>query len=134
MALIEWMDMFSVGNAEMDADHKGLLDLLNRIYEAWSPDGAGDPVDVATVFDELTDYTRRHFVREEALLEKIGYDRLEVQKAEHHRMIEQLEAFRARHIAGTQPAALTQEMVDFLRTWMIDHILAEDMRYKPSFS
>lgn len=134
MALIEWMDMFSVGNAEMDADHKGLLDLLNRIYEAWSADGTGEAIDVASVFDDLTEYTRRHFAREEALLEKIDYDRLEVQKAEHHRMIEQLDAFKARHIAGSQPAALTQEMVDFLRSWMIDHILAEDMRYKSAFT
>lgn len=126
--LIEWMDMFSVGDDRLDADHQRLLDILNRLYEAWA-NGHGQDV-IAAAFTELADYTARHFSHEERLLEEIGYDRLDVQKREHARLLEQLQAFRARHVDGDDLGPLTQEVVDFLRSWMIDHILQEDMRYK----
>lgn len=128
MALIEWMDIFSVGNTAMDGDHKKLLDILNRLYESWaSGQGAQE---VAAVFDELTAYTQTHFAREEALLEVAHYDRLQVQKAEHTHLLEQLETFRKRHLAHEDLGLLSDEIVEFLRSWMINHILDEDMRYR----
>jgi hemerythrin len=132
MALIEWMDLFSVGNADMDGDHQALLDILNRLYEAWaSGQGAQE---VGAVFDELTAYTQTHFTREEALLEAAHYDRLQVQKAEHAHLLEQLEVFRERHLAHEDLGVLTDEIVEFLRSWMINHILDEDMRYRGAVS
>lgn len=130
--LIEWMDMFSVGDARMDADHQRLLDILNRLYEAWA-DGRGQD-EIAAAFTELADYTASHFSREEALLADAGYERLSVQKAEHGKLLDRLQAFRARHVDGEDLGPLTQEVVDFLRTWMIDHILQEDMRYKDAMA
>jgi hemerythrin len=132
MALIEWMDIFSVGNTAMDGDHQKLLDILNRLYESWaSGQGAQE---VTAVFDELTAYTQTHFAREEALLEVAHYERLSVQKAEHAHLLEQLETFRRRHLAHEDLALLSDEIVEFLRSWMINHILDEDMRYRDAVS
>ncbi len=32
--LIDWADMMSVKNAQMDADHKQLINLINDLYSA----------------------------------------------------------------------------------------------------
>jgi hemerythrin len=43
-------------------------------------------------------------------------------------------AFRTRHLSGAEPDQLTEDMAKFLRSWLVDHILGDDMGYKPLFS
>jgi hemerythrin len=57
-----------------------------------------------------------------------------VQKAEHAHLLEQLETFRRRHVAHEDLSVLSDEIVEFLRSWMINHILDEDMRYRDAVS
>lgn len=131
MALIEWDPSFSVGSARMDADHKRLLDLLNRLYDAWH--GGEDAAELAWLLDELIAYADTHFAAEELALKSRDYPRLEKQQTDHIRLKASVIDFRNRYLGGDQPAGLTEEMTQFLKAWLLEHILGEDMLYKDYF-
>lgn len=127
MPLIAWTPDYSVGHADLDADHRNLVDLLNALHEAWET--GEDAAVLHGICGELMMYTDYHFQREERLLAAAGYERLDHQREQHARLKEQVEAFRTRHLTGPAPA-LTAEVETFLRNWMMSHILDEDMKYR----
>ncbi|MDO8607223.1 MAG: bacteriohemerythrin [Phaeospirillum sp.] len=132
MSLIEWDPSFSVGSARMDADHQRLVALLNRLYDAWH---GGEGVDeLGWLFDELLSYASTHFEAEEMALRAKGYARLEKQQADHLALKASVLNFRNRHLGGAEPAVLTEEMTLFLKSWLLEHILGEDMLYKSIFA
>jgi hemerythrin len=128
MSLIEWDPSFSVGSARMDADHKKLIALLNRLYDAWH--GGEGIHELGWLFDELLAYAETHFTAEEMALKSRSYARLEKQRDDHRRLKESVVAFRDRHLAGETPDLLTEEMTAFLKAWLLEHILGEDMLYR----
>lgn len=132
MPFIQWEKSFSVGTAALDADHRRLLEILNRIHESWQHNPSKAVLD--RLFDELLDYTDGHFAREESRLADMDYPDLVLHQRQHDRLRETVLAFRTRHLASDTPDALTEEMAQFLKTWLMDHILGEDMKYKPLFS
>lgn len=132
MPLIDWQAAFSVGHDDLDQDHQNLVELINSLHEAWE---AGEDLTILHgIFGELLMYTDYHFQREERMLEEAGYPRLAEQKAEHAALKQSVEEFRARHLADSTSPVLTMEIEDFLKTWMMEHILEEDMRYRPLFA
>lgn len=128
MSLIEWDSAFSVGSARMDADHRKLMTLLNRLYDAWH--GGEGVEELGWLFDELAAYADTHFAAEEMALRVRNYPRLDKQVADHRRLLESVQAFRARHLAGERPSLLTEEITAFLKAWLLEHILGEDMLYR----
>ncbi|HTH18387.1 MAG TPA: bacteriohemerythrin [Magnetospirillum sp.] len=132
MPFIQWNPSFSVGQPVLDADHRKLIDILNQIYDAWTNNTS--TVELGRLFDELMDYTDHHFTREEAKLSSRDYSDLNRHHAAHERLRELVMAFRSRHLAGQQADTLTEEMAKFLKSWLLDHILEEDMRYKTLFT
>ena len=132
MPFIEWDKSFSVGQPVLDADHKKLIEILNQIYDAWQENSS--TLELGKLFDELLDYTDGHFTREEAKLSARDYEDLDRHHAAHERLRELVMAFRSRHLAGQQADKLTEEMAKFLRSWLVDHILEEDMQYRKLFT
>ncbi|MCR6631776.1 MAG: bacteriohemerythrin [Magnetospirillum sp.] len=132
MPFIQWSPSFSVGNAVLDADHRKLIDILNQIYDAWTENNC--TVELGRLFDELMDYTDGHFSREESKLLSRDYADLARHHAAHERLRELVHAFRSRHLAGQQADTLTEEMAKFLKSWLLDHILEEDMKYRSLFT
>ncbi len=132
MPFIQWTPSFSVGNAVLDADHRKLIDILNQIYDAWVQGSSS--LELERLFDELMDYTDGHFSREESKLSSRDYADLDRHHAAHERLRELVHAFRGRHLAGQRADTLTEDMAKFLKSWLLDHILEEDMKYRPLFT
>ena len=132
MPFIQWSPSFSVGNAMLDADHRKLIDILNQIYDAWTEHSTS--LELERLFDELMDYTDHHFSREESKLSSRDYEDLDKHHAAHERLRELVHAFRSRHLAGQRADVLTEDMAKFLKSWLLDHILEEDMKYRPLFT
>jgi len=131
MDLIEWDDAFSVGVVRLDADHRLLMGMINQLCEAWQAGKDGLVLD--KLFDALLVYADVHFAREEAVLEALGYEGLAEQRTAHAALKAEVVAFRARHLNAARPEALTAETAHFLRSWLLDHILGEDRKYKSLF-
>ena len=114
----------SVGVKAADDDHKKLIGLLNRLYEAMKS-GQGREV-VGKVLDDLINYTKFHFAREEDYFAKTGYPAVEHMK-DHRELVKQAEKLQSRYKNGKP--ALSIETLDFLKDWLTIHIQGTDKQY-----
>lgn len=125
MALITWGHGLEVGFGDIDVQHRRLVAMLNRLEKAVAQRGSG-PV-AHQVLDELTAYTAVHFDFEEHLMARHGlaeHPSAAVHRAEHRRLVDDVEAFRARLAAGDN--RIDDEVLHFLRDWLAGHILGTD--------
>ena len=74
MLSITWDDSIITGIPTIDEDHKKLVDMLNDLFAACF--AAQGPAVLGNILDQLLDYTKHHFEREEKMLEEANYERL----------------------------------------------------------
>lgn len=125
MSLIAWSDDLSVGVQEIDEQHKELIALLNELHEAVQQHHASAVC--ADILRRLAEYTRIHFAVEESLMRILAYPDFERHKGEHDALIGQVTQLQAK-LAGGQ-AAITFELLHFLKVWLAKHIQESDRRY-----
>jgi hemerythrin-like metal-binding protein len=122
MAYIEWNDSLVVGHEKIDTDHKKLVALVCRLYDAMQA-GKGNAA-CAQILGDLIAYTKTHFAMEESLMAAAGYPRIAEHKAQHAKLVHDVMDFKARLDAGS--AALTIALFKFLKDWLSNHILGSD--------
>jgi len=126
VTLTQWGSAMSVGDPMLDQDHSRLIGLINQLETAQV---TGNRNVVAPVLDELLFYAVDHFQREERHMEAMGYPRLEVHRRIHQRFIDTTGKLNWQYQRGLR-RHLTEELLEFLSTWLIDHIMKEDQRYQ----
>ena len=127
MSLFTWSDSYSVDAPGIDAQHKKLFDLINNLHAAMIQ-GRGQEV-IGQILDGLVDYTKVHFADEERMLEKINYPDLQAHVAEHDVFIRKAYALQTDFRNGK--LAMTLPVMEFLKDWLINHILKTDKKYMP---
>jgi len=129
MALFEWKDSFSVGIDSIDEDHRGLINIINELFDAISHGMAKERIfsDLA----KLIDYTKTHFKREETFFEKTNYPLLEEHKQQHDAFIKKINDLQNDFEKGNQ--TISVELLKFLTDWLVNHILSSDRKYKEHF-
>ena len=126
MPLMIWTEKMSVGVKVLDDDHKRLVALINDLHDGLK---AGHGKDVlGKTLDGLVSYTRSHFEREEQLFAKTGYPNSHAHKKEHDSLTNQVLGVQAKYKGGAD-TSLTLEVMDFLKTWLTNHIQGSDQKY-----
>lgn len=120
-----WKETYSVQVPEIDAQHKRLVDIINRLQDAMLH-GQGKNV-IDSVLRDLEDYTRYHFAAEEDLLKRHAYPKILTQESQHRGFVEKLGRFRADFHSGSITMSVT--VMEFLRDWLTHHIMQEDKAY-----
>ncbi len=128
MPFYQWSESMSVGVALLDSDHKALIETINRLHRAVEDDDAPEILD--QIFDALVAYAEHHFAREEQVMAACGYPAAAAHKAEHLRFAQDMRYTRDRYFRGEE-AAIGRELLDYLKDWLNNHILIEDMAYRP---
>lgn len=127
---LEWREQLSVGNEVIDADHKRLIGLINDA-EAGLKGRNWDLL--SATLEELTEYAHSHFIREEKIAQAAGYAGCSRLNQEHERLRKQLR--RARNelegMRGEWSEATIKHFVHFLREWLLQHVIQEDLLMKP---
>jgi methyl-accepting chemotaxis protein/hemerythrin len=123
---IEWSRSLSVQVGKMDQEHQRLIDLINKLYAAMR-EGRGKDA-IGSVLDELIDYTQTHFAHEEQLMRESGYAGYEDQKRAHEALVSQVLETKKKFAEG---AVLSQEVMSFLKGWLVNHIQGMDRQYGP---
>jgi hemerythrin-like metal-binding protein len=126
--LMSWVDEMSVGVKVLDDDHKRLIELLNRLHEGIVTGQARRVLE--DVIEQMLDYTKYHFSREESLFNKAGFPGAAEHKHEHDLLIRRAMNLQARFENG-QSTELSLEAMDFLKRWLTDHIQGSDRNYMP---
>jgi len=128
MPFIGWNDRLSVGIASIDREHKELIAILNSLYDAIRAGATRDSL--SETLSRLDAYTRFHFTNEEALFTQSAYPDAEKHRLEHANTVAWLAELRRKYENGTA-AGLPLEIVNYLKDWLFDHILATDQKYTP---
>ncbi|RCX26382.1 bacteriohemerythrin [Thioalbus denitrificans] len=124
---LAWKEEYAVGIEVIDLEHKRLLNLINNLQAAVRF-RTGEEFE-RQALEELVDYTRYHFQREEKLMEQHGYPDLVGHKAQHDQMINQVDTFVRRYEERGRDALA--EVADYLRLWLLQHINGTDKKYVP---
>ncbi len=127
MAMFEWNPNFSVQIGSFDLQHKQLFETAEELYQAMST-GRGKDV-IGGVLDKLLKYTQVHFAAEERAMNRFLYPEFEEHKHEHELLLQQVNDFRDRFVAGN--TMLSLEVMKFLKDWLTHHINNTDKRYGP---
>ena len=125
MAFLSWHDRYSLGHAELDAQHRMLFEVVNHFDDVIEMDM---PVELGRIVDDLIVSAIEHFRFEEAVMEQIGFPDRSGHCRMHEELIGQLRQTRTRLKAGGHVSAKSVAM--FLVDWLTYHILREDKEFK----
>jgi len=124
MAIFIWDDSYITGVEGIDLQHKKLVDMLNQLDESLNI--GGDTQAVIKLLDELVEYTQYHFKEEEQFMQDQEYesDAYKDHLLVHQQFIEKVK--QAQTQCHNNPDKVTDELLDFLVQWLINHILLTD--------
>ncbi len=126
MELIKWSEKYSVNNFLLDSQHKKLIAIINELHTAMKV-ARGNEI-MQTIFDELIWYTKEHFRTEEQVMLKFNYPEFGEHKAEHEKLTEHVLQLQKNYKEGK--SLITMETMNFLKSWLINHIEGTDKKYK----
>ncbi len=126
---VQWNRTLEIGIPKVDDEHRHLVDIVNAFHRIYEAGAARDKV--FTVLNMLLRYAEIHFRSEEALMEAGNYPGLPEHREEHERLIQEVFELNARYEAAD--AEITSETMEFLKQWLLDHILSEDMKLREYF-
>ncbi len=126
MEYIKWLaDKYTVHVQKFDLQHQKLVEITNEVFNA-KMNNAGKGI-ILNILTQLNEYTKSHFLEEETLLKENQYPALEIHKNEHAIFIAKVNSFIEEFHADN--LSLNQEMLEFLKNWLIDHIMQTDKEY-----
>lgn len=128
MTRFEWSDEYSVGIRLIDNDHRGLFDVMNDLQDA--VEHRRGEAEVGHTITYLIRYVQEHFEREERLMREGGYPEVAGHTNKHRKLARQVFAVQKLYEADHKLVDL-EKLVEFLRGWLIRHILGDDMEYVP---
>ena len=124
MSFIFWTMDLDTGFADIDEQHKILVDHINKFYDA---NQSGDKQAVFKELQGLIDYTAYHFAKEEEMLTEADYYMLEPHKKVHKNFVDKMLALQGRLENGDESA--TEELLGILEGWLFRHIRLNDHGY-----
>lgn len=122
---VEWKEEYSVGIHSIDQQHKKLLALINQLQTAVKY-STGEEFE-REALNELVDYTKTHFTFEEGLMEQNDYPDFVPHKAQHKKMIDEVEKVLAIYEKDHHTAMSNAN--EYLKGWLINHINGTDKQY-----
>ncbi len=124
-----WREQLSVGNDVIDTDHKYLVDLINRVEEVLKTKNSKA---LPEVLDSLSKYALVHFAREEKIAQAAGYLGTSQLGHSHQALVQQLDEIKAEMLQAHTDWSSTavDHFVSFLRRWLIEHVIKEDLLMK----
>ena len=128
MAFIVWDEMYATGIGSIDDQHKHLISLLNRMFEALLQKRGKE--EVSYVIEEMHRYAEYHFHTEESLMEKAEYPDLVEHRVYHDAFISKVNDFSFKYNQNDE--ALCAEVTIFLTNWLNEHLSTIDQKYVPA--
>jgi hemerythrin len=124
MTLMNWYDMYSVNNEEIDNHHKRLFEIFNRLHDVSLGKSKDDSLE--SLVDELILYADYHFKAEEEYMRATDFKYIDKHIIEHEYFIFKVVDFKNKinnHEYGT-----ANYIILFLGSWLLHHVIEEDKK------
>jgi hemerythrin len=125
--LVKWSSTFSVGIKLIDDQHKGLLNLVNDLFNHVTGDDAEERVYFQKVIQQAVNYVKVHFATEEKIMIATKFPGYAEHKKAHDTFvltvvdnIRDFEAGKKFTLSG---------FTKFLKEWVLTHIAIMDKQY-----
>jgi len=125
--MIQWNDSLATGHPMVDHDHRQLINSLNELEVALQT-GAGKE-QLGKIIAFLNTYTREHFTREEAHMQRVGCPAHAENCKAHADLIAKLDGWVVRLNAGAT-TSLVLEIYRETSAWIRNHILKVDCQLR----
>jgi hemerythrin len=122
--LFVWYNKYSVNNEELDAHHKALFDIINRLYENCVE--VDNAISIEPLIKELVSYTQYHFSAEEQYMMDIGYKDINKQISEHMVFTDRI--LQLQRDDNLNDCGHSKELIVFLGNWLFNHVIVEDKK------
>jgi hemerythrin len=127
MTLLTWKRSCSVGVMAMDDQHGILMDTLNELRLAVVHGSSRDAV--SDLMGRLVEFTRMHFWSEEQLMERYSFPGLDEHRAEHRRLLTQIQ--ESGHKLQHGVTLHMRPLLGFLSDCYQEHMEGLDQEYGP---
>jgi hemerythrin-like metal-binding protein len=128
-AFFVWNEKMSVNSKELDQQHQNLINMLNDLYQAFMEKEHKERI--GSIIEKMTEYAVYHFDAEEKYFGAFDYDKKVSHEMEHEDFRRKVGEFTLKYKANS--GALTFEVVNFLRSWLNNHIMETDKGYAEFF-
>ena len=125
--IFQWRKEYNTDIREMDQHHQELFQTANKLYEEIN--SGRNKLILEETLDFLIHYTEDHFTKEEKLMEDFDFPEYDIHAKHHARLIGEVQELKAKYAAGE--IEVDMSIVNFLKDWIINHILTEDRKYGP---
>jgi len=116
---IQWDLKYDTQIMVIDGQHRKLFDLYNRLVDL---EDSNDPKLLQSAYEELLEYSVKHFTYEEHIMDLFSYSDFNTHIAEHKRFIETLKDLMSGNTAKAP-------LMGFLKHWLTAHIMEYDLDY-----
>ena len=128
--MIEWNKQHSLGLSIIDEEHKKVIEIINGIIAAKQRDNY--PEEIEKMLYEMIDYAWSHFKTEESYMLEFNYHEYQYHKEEHFDFIQRMNSYFSRVVTGDYQ--LANEILEFLKQWLVRHIEGTDKKYIECFA
>lgn len=125
MAFIEWKNEYNTYLPRIDQQHQALVKMINDLQAALEE--GKDHEEIGRVINGLVDYTIGHFHEEEDVMAKLAPSFLENHSRYHQAFVEWISDQLVKWGLG-EPVD-TSYLLEYLRWWLLDHIVCEDGKW-----
>jgi hemerythrin len=129
MPFLEWKDSYNIGVKEIDNQHRGLFDIISKLFTSreYEPDGKY----FFLMMNKFVEYTQVHFSTEERYMQEAEYPKFAEHRNEHELFIAQL--LKIVHDIENKEPDIEDKTLNFLKDWYLAHILETDRDLEKPF-
>ncbi|MEH6467489.1 MAG: bacteriohemerythrin [Porticoccus sp.] len=127
MEKITWLPSYEVGFPKIDGQHQKIISIINKLIDGSAAITVDSEV-LSELLSELTGYADEHFSTEEDFFVACEYLGASDHRQEHKRYRLKIASLCQDVMYHKENAPV--ELLKFLSTWWVEHILKEDLEFK----
>ncbi len=125
MTSLEWRSELLLNDAEIDGQHRELVNCASRLQAAIREGQAHEQI--RPMLSALIAFTEMHFTSEEEMMLAHAFDGHAAHRSEHQNLLEQLRLVDNELSAGRIESC--QALALFVQVWVEQHILSLDRQF-----
>ena len=129
MEKLEWSEKFSLQIQEIDDQHKKLFMMINELQEG--RENGDEKEAISAVLTRMGEYLDFHFSTEEKYMQEFNYPEFTLHRSQHAEFVAKFLDFMQKVRTGEEN--VSNEILHFLKDWLINHVLGSDARYVSLF-
>jgi hemerythrin len=128
---VKWHNSYSMGIKVIDDQHKGLLDLVNELFNHSTGNEEEEREYFKEVIGHAVDYVKVHFATEEKYMIVTKFPGYKEHKKTHEDFVREIVNSVKDYDTGKR--LVLAHFSKFLRDWVLGHVAVMDVKYSEYF-